>query len=128
MPPTILYICGGMIIVIIVSYALFDLSRPTRLSQAEKEAKRMAKAKKKHKRYTDAAIAYAVQKDAEAKAFRDKHSEPLTYFHPPEDNAEPACNESNDPIPADSDVKPDAEENRPEEIETITEDLVEKNH
>ena len=126
MPPTILYICGGMIIAVIVSYALFDLSRPTYMSQAEREAKRMAKEKKKYKRYTDAVIEYATQKDAEAKAFRDKHSEPLTYFHPPEDNAESACNETDVPMQADPDVKPDTEENQTADVEATTEEILEE--
>ena len=126
MPPTILYICGGMIIVVIVSYALFDLSRPTHMSQAEREAKRMAKAKKKNQRLTDAVTAYATQKDAETKAFMDKHREPLTYFNPPEDNAEPASNETDEPMQADSDVKPNAEENSTAEIEATTEEILEE--
>ena len=126
MPPTILYICGGMAIITIVSYAIFDLSRPYHEREANKEAKRKAKAKAKNKRLTDAVVAYATQKDEETKAFLNKNREPLTYCNPPEDNAESASNETDVPMQADPDIKPNTEDNRPAEVQEIPEEIPEE--
>ncbi len=126
MPPTILYICGGMAIITIVSYAIFDLSRPYHEREANKEAKRKAKAKAKNKRLTDAVVAYATQKDEETKAFLNKNREPLTYCNPPEDNAESASNETDVPMQADPDIKPNTEDNRPAEVQEVPEEIPEE--
>ena len=126
MPPTILYFCGGIAIAVIAAYAMFDLARPYHEKEAKREEKRRAKAKAKNKRLTDAVVAYATQKDAKTSAFLNKNKEELTYFNPPEDNAEPACNETDVPLQADPDAKPNAEENNPAEVQELPEEIIEE--
>lgn len=123
MPPAILYVCGGLAITVIAAYAIFDMSRPYHERQLAKEEKRRNKMKTKNRKFTDAVIAEATKKDEETKAFLEKRREELKFFNPPEDQAEPASNETNLPIEADPEAKPNAEENIPENEPASTEEL-----